>query len=187
MQTLTLQNCQMFGRDEVFSKFLSVLTGIITATDRLIINLIKMATKFRLNSNQPNGNAIYLAYGDFIDTVNNVKLGASFYVTVDETQYDSPADEKVAIVAGILAEASSRSYAGFSASDIQDSSTSPASPQPAITDCPADATTNYNVVTTLLGSLTGAVNTANTKQNAIATTVNQIITALENAGILIVT
>lgn len=33
-------------------------------------------------------------------------------------------------------------------------------PQAAIADAPADATTNYNTITTLLGALTGAVNTA---------------------------
>lgn len=87
---------------------------------RLINNLTEMATKFRINSNQPNGNATYLAYGDFIDTTNNLKLGASFYVTVDETQYDTPEDEKVAVYSGIVAEASSRSYGGFSTADIQD-------------------------------------------------------------------
>lgn len=61
----------------------------------------------------------------------------------------------------------------------------------AATDAPTDAVTNYNVVTTLLGALVGAVNDANTKQNAIATKYNDLagkfntllgkVTALETA------
>lgn len=57
-------------------------------------------------------------------------------------------------------------------------------PAAAITDCPADATTNYNVVTTLLGSVTGAVNTANTKQNAIAVQLNSLLAELRTLGII---
>lgn len=57
-------------------------------------------------------------------------------------------------------------------------------PFAAIADSPADATTNYNVVTTLLGGLTGAVNTANTKQNAIAVQLNMLLAELRTAGII---
>lgn len=57
-------------------------------------------------------------------------------------------------------------------------------PQAAITDSPADATTNYNVITTLLGSLTGAVNTANTKQNAIAVQLNTLLAELRTLGLI---
>lgn len=57
-------------------------------------------------------------------------------------------------------------------------------PQAAVADSPADATTNYNVVTTLLGSLTGAVNTANTKQNAIAVQLNSLLADLRNLGLI---
>lgn len=57
-------------------------------------------------------------------------------------------------------------------------------PQAAITDCPADAVTNYNVVTTLLGGLTGAVNTANTKQNQIATQLNALLAELRTLGLI---
>lgn len=60
----------------------------------------------------------------------------------------------------------------------------PNSPQSAITDCPADAITNYNVVTTLLGALTGAVNTANTKQNDIATQLNSLLAELRTLGLI---
>lgn len=42
------------------------------------------------------------------------------------------------------------------------------------TDAPDDAITNYNVVTTLLGALTSAVNAANAKQNTIATNLNDL-------------
>lgn len=54
-----------------------------------------------------------------------------------------------------------------------------------IANAPADAVTNYNVVTTLLGSVTGAVNTANAKQNDIATKVNAIIAVLQENGLLL--
>lgn len=62
--------------------------------------------------------------------------------------------------------------------------TLPGMPQAAIADAPADATTNYNTVTTLLGSLTGAVNTANTKQNDIATRLNSLFAELRTLGII---
>lgn len=58
-------------------------------------------------------------------------------------------------------------------------------PRPAVTDAPADAVTNYNVVTTLLGGVTGAVNTANTKQNDIATKLNSVLAALRSVGIIV--
>lgn len=57
-------------------------------------------------------------------------------------------------------------------------------PQAAVADSPADATTNYNVVTTLLGALTGAVNTANTKQNAIAVQLNSLLAELRTLGLI---
>lgn len=56
--------------------------------------------------------------------------------------------------------------------------------QAAISDAPADAVTNYNVVTTLLGTLTGAVNTANAKQNQIATQLNLVLAALREHGLI---
>lgn len=57
-------------------------------------------------------------------------------------------------------------------------------PYAAIADAPADAVTNYNVITTLLGSLTSAVNDANTKQNQIATKLNTLLSELRSAGII---
>lgn len=57
-------------------------------------------------------------------------------------------------------------------------------PQAAIADAPADAVTNYNVVTTLLGSLTSAVNTANSKQNDIATKLNSLFAELRTLGLI---
>lgn len=57
-------------------------------------------------------------------------------------------------------------------------------PQAAIADAPADATTNYNVVTTLLGTLVGAVNTANAKQNDIATKLNTLLAELRTLGLI---
>lgn len=57
-------------------------------------------------------------------------------------------------------------------------------PQAAIANAPADAVTNYNTVTTLLGALTGAVNTANTKQNDIATKLNTLFAELRTLGLI---
>lgn len=57
-------------------------------------------------------------------------------------------------------------------------------PLAAIADSPADAVTNYNVVTTLLGNLTSAVNTANGKQNAIATQLNTLLAELRTLGLI---
>lgn len=57
-------------------------------------------------------------------------------------------------------------------------------PQAAIADAPADAVTNYNTVTTLLGAVTGAVNTANSKQNDIATKLNSLLTELRTLGLI---
>lgn len=57
-------------------------------------------------------------------------------------------------------------------------------PQGAIADAPADAVTNYNTVTTLLGAVTGAVNTANTKQNDIATKLNTLFAELRTLGVI---
>lgn len=57
-------------------------------------------------------------------------------------------------------------------------------PQAAIADAPADAVTDYNVLTTLLGTLTGAVNTANSKQNDIATKLNDLLGKLRTLGLI---
>lgn len=57
-------------------------------------------------------------------------------------------------------------------------------PQAAIANAPADAVTNYNTVTTLLGAVTGAVNDANTKQNQIATKLNSLLSELRTLGLI---
>lgn len=59
-----------------------------------------------------------------------------------------------------------------------------AAPLGAVADSPADAITNYNVVTTLLGAVTGAVNAANTKQNAIAVQLNSLLAELRTLGLI---
>lgn len=53
-----------------------------------------------------------------------------------------------------------------------------------VANAPADATTDYNVVTTLLGAVTTGLNTTNTKQNDIAAKLNSVIAALKTVGIL---
>lgn len=78
----------------------------------------------------------------------------------------------------------------ITADDIQVPFLSPAyaalrnAPQAAIANAPADAVTNYNTITTLLGALTGAVNAANTKQNDIATKLNSLLSELRTLGLI---
>lgn len=53
-----------------------------------------------------------------------------------------------------------------------------------IGDAATNAPTNLNVLTTLLGTLTGEVNATNAKQNDLATKFNTLLDRLEAAGIL---
>ena len=96
------------------------------------------------------------------------------------------AQVKDAAIAAILAFATANSFS-FSTlikdlgADVPGLASAPAA---AIADAPADAVTNYNAVTTLLGALTGAVNTANTKQNDIATKLNALLAELRTLGLI---
>lgn len=57
-------------------------------------------------------------------------------------------------------------------------------PQAAVANAPADAITNYNTITTLLGAVTGAVNTANDKQNQIGAQLNSLLAELRTLGVI---
>lgn len=106
------------------------------------------------------------------------------------TQAHTAADITTAITNLILARSTVQGY-GISASDISwligtpmNSSAMANAPQAAITDAPDDAVTNYNTVTTLLGTLTGAVNDSNTKQNEIAAKLNTLLAELRTLGLI---
>ena len=95
---------------------------------------------------------------------------------------------QAAIESAILTHASNNSYSVTSADIIWSVPQLPAAlndmPGAAVADAPSDAVTDYNVVTTVLGTLTGAVNTANTKQNEIATQLNTLLAELRSLGII---
>lgn len=129
----------------------------------------------------------FSVYAGFFDN-NGGKEKYSFDIIITEST--TPAQLKSLVETAILDRSTVQSY-GMSASDIKWGipTASPAllnlAPMTGIADAPADAVTNYNIVTTLLGTLTSAVNTANTKQNDIATKLNSVISALETVGILV--
>lgn len=53
-----------------------------------------------------------------------------------------------------------------------------------VTNAPADAPTNLNVITTLLGTLVGEVNSTNSKQNEIASKLNSVLACLKAHNIM---
>lgn len=149
-----------------------------------------MATyKFRIQGWAQGANDSIAAVGSFVDTSG----GGSFLTPVFTTSFYATSADATAIAtinkvrADIVTEAGNRAYTGFTTNDIEDLATAnslPLAPQAAVSDCPADAVTNYNVITTLLGSLTGAVNTTNTKQNQIATQFNSLLAELRTLKII---
>lgn len=95
------------------------------------------------------------------------------------------ADVRARIETIVMDRASAQSY-GISASDIiwvvgnkVDVVTGAH-----IADAATNAPTNLNVITTLLGTLTGEVNATNTKQNDLATKFNTLLDRLEASGLL---
>lgn len=96
---------------------------------------------------------------------------------------------RASVVSAVLVYAGLQSYS-LSAEDVLGplSALVPAglseAPGAAIADAPADAVTDYNTITTLLGALTGAVNTANGKQNEIATKLNALLAELRTLGLI---
>lgn len=113
---------------------------------------------------------------------SNVYQGADIvFLTISDVETLGQAE---AAVAAINTYASTNSLTVSSLSGMRSPHGLSLAPQSAITDCPADATTNYNTVTTLLGSVTGAVNTANTKQNQIATQLNSLLAELRTLGLI---
>lgn len=185
---ITLQNWQQIELSNRESFLLSILAGIHAVMNRLINNLKTMATKYLLEDIQNNGNGQVYSVGFFWDNVGFTFL-EQFAVPFNVFNYANVAAWKADVYAAILAEAVTQGYSGFSSSDIIDlfptaSTSLKSAPQAAIADCPADATTNYNTITTLLGAVTGAVNTANTKQNQIATQLNSLLAELRTLGLI---
>jgi len=118
---------------------------------------------------------------------NGVAEIYNFDVSFNEST--TQASLKSSIQTAVLSRASIQSYS-LTASDIVYAVPSftpdaiSAAPQAAIANAPADAVTNYNVLTTVLGTLTGAVNTANAKQNEIATKLNTLLSELRTLEII---
>lgn len=129
----------------------------------------------------PNANAISFNVG-FIDSGGPVEVW-NFDIMLTESTTEK--DLKGLVEAQVLARSVDQSH-GITAEDIVYAAPSflSAIPGAAITDAPADAVTNYNVLTTLLGTLTGAVNEANAKQNDIAEKLNTLLAHLRTAGII---
>lgn len=136
-----------------------------------------------------------ITYGDpyqaivYFAFINGSSTVESTIAAVPLTGVSDTAGLILATEAVILDYANNTQSYGISAADfIWVANTGPkgltTAPQAAITNAPADAVTNYNVVTTLLGSLTGALNTANTKQNDIATKLNTLLSELRTLGLI---
>jgi hypothetical protein len=53
-----------------------------------------------------------------------------------------------------------------------------------VSEAPEDATTDLDLISTGLGTLVGAVNASNTKQNEIAARLNEVVAALQSIGVL---
>lgn len=108
----------------------------------------------------------------------------------DLSQYDTLADLYAEAISKIVTYSSGQGYTAItSGAQImwlipQVPPTMANAPQAAIANAPVDATTNYNTITTLLGSLTGAVNTANDKQNQIGTQLNSLLAELRTLGLI---
>lgn len=127
-----------------------------------------------------------------IEIINNGVSNGLDVATFDPSGITTPAGYDAAVMAAAAAYASTNGLSSVIKCYTTPSDLSalgiPAgmvhAPQAAIADSPADATTNYNTITTLLGALTGAVNTANTKQNAIATQLNTLLAELRTLGLI---
>lgn len=133
---------------------------------------------FLIDSTGVSGGNPYVVFS-WWDSGNTFQGSNIAFMTIADIEANGIA---ATISATIATYASSNSLTITSLSGVP--GTLAGSPQAAITNCPADATTNYNVVTTLLGAVTGAVNTANTKQNQIATQLNSLLTELRTLGLI---
>lgn len=132
----------------------------------------------------PNGDHLqaYVLVQDSVTPANNTCYGADVFISSGESAKDVMASVESQIttyLAGVPID-SLDSYTWLTPPPLGLLS----APQASIANAPADAVTNYNVVTTLLGGLTGAVNTANTKQNDIATKLNSLLAELRTLGLI---
>lgn len=158
-------------------------------------NLTKYAMRAVVCYMEPFSASQFWALVSFVDTVNGV-ISDSQFVTVSPADTASLESITSEITLAVEAYASSNS---ITLDDIvfayAEEKGIPGTPFAAIangpTDAPNDAVTNYNVVSTLLGTLVGAVNTANAKQNAIANNVNTVsgklnslLAELRTAGVI---
>lgn len=198
MMTITLQNWQLKGNVPLsveamcVSFNLSVLAGIHTVTDRIknlilkiMIHVDALVLQYGINTNDMNAITIFLASGAVVEIATGIVVNYPDPITVDSLAVAT----KSAVTSygtgqGYIIDNFVQTFSPEWTSAVNAFASN--LPQAAITDCPADAVTNYNVVTTLLGSLTGAVNTANTKQNQIATQFNNLLAELRTLKIIAV-
>lgn len=190
MNTITLQNRQLqlsdlFGQLNlpVFEAVIQACRKTVKEAGRLLNNLKNMAMKavvygysFEFSPNRLHPKVYYL--NDDGSLVENDQ-GA---VDINSSEVDNTDDFISRIKSGIETYAANQSYTIDEWIWMIPKLGS--TPQAAISDAPADAVTNYNVVTTLLGTLTGALNTANTKQNDIANKLNTLLSELRAAKII---
>lgn len=194
MNTTALQNWQFQSSDifgelnlPVFEAVIQIYRNTVTKAGRVIILILKiMSTHVDAIILQPYiGSTEMLATTAFIASGALVELATN--ISVNYPNPMTPESLNVALDTAVTSYATGQSYIVDNISHIIDPSAAYAlssAPQPAIADCPADAVTTYNVITTLLGSLTGAVNTANTKQNDIATKLNTLFSELRTLKII---
>lgn len=166
-------------------------TGHMSSSRDIRISEINMAKKAIVGPiyNFSNGDG-YMGNVDIkiVDTSSDLPIDETFLAVYIADAHDTAA-MKAKIQDYILGYSTTNSY-GITAANIEwwgGISFLPSlenAPQAAIADAPADAVTNYNVVTTLLGAVTGALNTANTKQNDIATKLNSLLAELRTLGLI---
>lgn len=166
------------------SPYTNDMSGIGPVRDKNILeNMKAILNNYTFHSSPSIGTSVNVGF------FNGSTFIANDIVPVLGVNFDTD-DLPAAVTAAIIAWSTTNSYGTLTATDVigVDYLKIPASlvnaPQAAIADSPADATTNYNIVTTLLGALTSAVNTANTKQNAIATQLNTLLAELRTLGII---
>lgn len=145
-----------------------------------LTNMTKVFVRDISNATFNNPARLWFEYFVLDDMGNG--YDAQYVLTVGITS--TIASIKSDLISAIISAASLNGYTVAAGDFVWLAPNGSALPSGAIADAPADAVTNYNVVTTLLGSLTGAVNAANTKQNDIATKLNALLLACRAEGII---
>lgn len=110
-----------------------------------------------------------------------VYVGYNF-LFLDMSHTATVASRKADVVASYTAYATTNSYTISRVLGLELLSADPGSH---IADAATNNPTNLNVVTTLLGAVTGQLNTSNANLNDLATKYNTLLNVLEDHGILL--